>query len=99
MALKGKVECNGHPKHEMIEITPNLWMCECTATGSVTELVGAAEEARAMVARAGGFEALREQHAAKRKERLKLQREERESRREKQGQFGHYQPVSTPGPP
>lgn len=53
-----KVECAND--HRMIEVVPGLLLCECSSYGPLSDMKGAVEEARALVARAGGIEALRD---------------------------------------
>lgn len=43
----------------MIPVVPNLWLCEHAAYGSLANLKGAEDEARRLLARAGGYHRLR----------------------------------------
>lgn len=45
-------------KHRMVEIVPGLALCQCSSYGRLSNLKGAVAEARDVVARAGGIEAL-----------------------------------------
>lgn len=46
--------------HRMIEIVPGLHLCECSDYGRLSYRKGATEEARRLIARAGGLEKLRD---------------------------------------
>lgn len=74
--------------HRMIQILPELFLCECSAYGALADLKGAVPEARDLVDRQGGIELLRdriEKQEVKARDDRKLEREERPSPRIREG--------------
>lgn len=78
-------------KHRMIEVTSNLYLCECSSYGAAASLKGAVAEARDLVERAGGIEVLRnqveeaEQEAKEERKSAALLRQERQRRQIRDG--------------
>jgi hypothetical protein len=50
-------------QHDMIEINPSLRLCECSASGAGVHRLGEVDDARRLIDRAGGFDALCQRHA------------------------------------
>lgn len=48
-------------KHRMVKVSDALWLCECYATGDATRTPGAEATARYLIARRGGWPALRDE--------------------------------------
>jgi hypothetical protein len=90
--VTGVLRCPSH--HPMLRVARALWLCQkCEyVTGDMKHLKGAVDDARALVAKAGGFETLvksrREQMRSKRELRKALKAKEKEALDE----HGHYQP-------
>lgn len=61
-----------------IEVTPNLYLCEHADYGSATNLKGAVEEARRLVAKAGGFEKIKQRIDNAKEEQRQAAQEARE---------------------
>ncbi len=59
------VRCNHVGNHEMIEVVEGLWLCECSASGRLSTLQGAVNEAQRIIERLGGWPAYRDQLARK----------------------------------
>jgi len=77
----------------MLEIVPRkLWICECRESGSMTNLRGAVEEARRLIALSGGFAVMREKLRREKTERVSAKRREKQRRRHGFDSAGSYQP-------
>lgn len=65
-----------------LQITPALWLCEHASYGEASYLLGAVEDARAMLDKAGGYNVVLAKLVAeedKRKDDKKKERQERQS--------------------
>lgn len=70
-------------KNRMIEVVPGLLLSECCSYGRLSDMLGVTEDARALVAKAGGLERMRDEiefQEAKRRGEAK----ERSTERQKQ---------------
>lgn len=83
--------CYGTPRHEMVEVVRGLVLCECSVTGSLAHLKGIVADARALIDREGGLEAVRNRIAREHRAALKARKEERAELMKHWHEFGTYQ--------
>ena len=57
-----KVTCVNN--HRMVQIVPDLLLCECASYGRLTDMKGAVEDARKLVEASGGLSYLRDRMEA-----------------------------------
>lgn len=65
----------------MLQITDSLWLCPHAAWGSACDKKGAVEEARRLLALAGGYDAVAHRVEAEEAERERLRKERAKQRR------------------
>jgi len=71
-------------------------MCDCYETGEGRYYAGAVEEARAMIKKLGGVEAIRAARREATKETRKRNRETAKTRKELYDKYGYYDPAPIP---
>lgn len=69
-------------KHEcrFIQVSDNLWLCPHAAYGEASYLTGAVEDARRLLEKAGGYDAVLARLASKEDEQKQAARQKRESK-------------------
>jgi hypothetical protein len=71
-----------------LQITPALWLCEHASYGEASYLVGAVEDARAMLEKAGGYNAVLAKIVKEEEKKSAERQEERIARGGKQVRYG-----------
>ncbi len=89
-------------EHDMVRVVPDLLVCECSASGRLANLKGVADDARRLIEREGGFDAVRQRLKDKRAAAVKAAGENRRALLAKWHSAGTYSKqtfVLIPGSP